>query len=220
MRPSGDPRELDALAHELADDLDRSETGWLPTFGDQRWPCDHAPAASALLLHGRLRKDPRTLAAGEKLVARLEAALSQPGGFPTRVLPSGAIAEATPRGTAMAWTAGFLLAGGPPGLARRFAERTVDTFCDRRLGGFACREYPRGVDRPADAASGPILLGYGVASSALALAATRALETADAHRALLATVRLADARRVIGDTQRRRLENAIYAWGVTARPWD
>jgi hypothetical protein len=199
---------FDALAASLAADLDR---GWVATYGpDQIWPCDHAPAASALRLHGRLRGNSASALAADHLVARLRALVAA---FPTRVDRTGKIVDPTERGTALAFTAGFLLPGQPE-TAALFATRFV-SHCDRAVVS-ACREWPRGTDHAPDPASGPIIAGYSVGATALGLAATRAL-AGEWNAALLHTAEAMGAGTL--DSGRQALESAFYRWGQTARPW-
>src|SRR5688572_26382304 len=164
---------FDALADEVAADLEQSRIGYLPSFGTKMiWPCDHAPAASGLVLHAALRGGERSGRAGEALVQRLLGDLRRKGGFPTRVLPSGKLIEPTPRGTTHAWTAAFLGLGAPDA-GRAFSMELFQKFCDRNAAFTACREWPRGVNRPGDGASGPLISGYGIGPSALAVAAAQ-----------------------------------------------
>jgi hypothetical protein len=201
---------FDALAESLADDL---AGGWRASYGtDQIWPCDHAPAASVLRLHAQLRRSPRSAAAADAVAARLRAALD--AGFPTRVGRRGEAIERESRGTALAFTAGFLLPA-EPALARAFAERLVER-CDR-TGLAACREWPRGIERPGDTASGAIKNGYAVGATALALAATRALDDPGWNQALLDTVEALGGGSL--DARRQPLELALVRWGQTAASW-
>src|SRR5262245_21917090 len=199
----------DALADDLARDL---ATGWLPSYGpDERWPCDHAPALSTLRLHAKLRRSDRSAHAATELADRFRAALATSTGFPTSVGRSG---DPTQRGTALAFVAGFTLPGDPE-VASTFAARLI-TICDRTPVA-ACREWPRGIDHPADSASGPLLQGYSVGATALALAATRALADTEWNAALLRTARTAGSDRL--DPRTQTLESAYLRWGETARSW-
>ena len=220
LEPGGARSALfDAQAVALARDLAASPAGWLPTYGkDELWACDHAPAAAALLLHGRLRGDDRTAAAGQRLVKALVGLRAAPGGFPTRIKPSGEIVGATPRGVAMAWTAGFLL-HGDPAAATGFAADFVARFCERLAAVAACREWPRGVTGKADADSGPIVQGLGMGASALGLAATRALADDGWHAALLRAADLAGIGEIRKSSDLYGLEKAIDLWGRTAVSW-
>ncbi|HEY3359107.1 MAG TPA: hypothetical protein VGQ83_38010, partial [Polyangia bacterium] len=133
--------ELDALAAGLAADLERSRSGLLPTYGTtDLYPSDHAPAAAALLLHGRLRGSAASTRAGAALTARLLWLLHRRGGFPTRVTPPGATAVGV-RGTPLAFTASFLLAAEPAAARRR--ERAARRGLRRRRDRARHRRDPR-----------------------------------------------------------------------------
>jgi hypothetical protein len=208
---------FDALAHDLAGDLE--STHWLPSFGkDHIWPCDHAPAASALALHGKLRSDPRSIKASATLIGRIEALRQGPGGFSTRVNADGKAIEGMPRGTAMAWTAAFLRHGAPD-IADAFARDFVERFCERPLGMGACREWPKNVEGKADAASGPIVRGFGVGATALGLAAVHGLPGSDWFDLLSRTAQAGGIDKVLAHPEKAPLEVAIALWGRTARSW-
>lgn len=214
----GDHSLVDPLADAVAQDLERSAAGWLPSFGRRIWPCDHAPAAAALLLHAGGRDDARAArwrAAGQATRDRLVTLLDAPRGFTTRIDARGRPLEPLPRGTALAFTAGFLL-HADRALAARFAQVLADDFCDSFGPVAACREHPRGVHRRADAASGPITHGYGAGASALGIGASRALAPVRLHTQLVAGADAAGVGRFLAEPERFRLENAIYFWGRTA----
>jgi hypothetical protein len=221
---------FDTLARAVAADVTRAgaEGRWVESFRGAYWPCDSAPAAAGLLLHGALRHDEATSAAGRALAARLEALRTAPGGFVTRVDKKGGAIEKTPRGTTMAWTAAFLaLAGAPEG--RSFADDFVARFCSApaKVRGLsapaACREWPRGQDRKPDAVSGPIVEGWGTGASALGIAATRANGRGDWATPLTALAELFEAAGavpgVLPTVKQGPLEQAILRWGAGARPW-
>ncbi len=216
----------DALAREIAADVDAAAPAFVESFRKQHWPCDSSPAAAGLVLHGALRGDERTRAAGLALVQRLEERRRAKGGFVTRVDGKGKALEATPRGTVMAWSAGFLgLAGVPE--AKAFADDLFERFCGRDVLVFgvkapaACREWPRGDDRKPDAVSGPIVDGQGTGASALAIAAFRITgRTEDAQRLTSLAAIAAPALELMGRPARQGpLERAILLWGAAARSW-
>jgi len=209
----------DALAREVASSLSKSPAGFLPTYGTALvWPCDHAPAASGLLLHGELRKDEETAAAGREMVTRLRALLKRRRGFPAQILPSGEAVVSTPRGAAVAWTAGFLRIGDPD-TSRAFADAFFIQFCDADYGYLACREWPRGVKGWEDADSGPIIAGYGTAASALGLGAARGSSHPEYEGQLARTAEVAGVGVYLSTPRQYPLENAIYFWARTVRPW-
>lgn len=217
---------FDVHARALAADVEGAAPAFVESFRGAYWPCDSAPAAAGLLLHGTLRGDERTLAAGGHLAQRLEDLRALPAGFVTRVDRTGKVLEALPRGTVLAWTAGFLAVAGAP-QARAFADDLFTRFCDRdvRVLGLvapaACREWPRGVDRGPDAVSGPIIDGQGTGASALAIGAMRATGRGEDAEKLTGLASLAQAGlALVGKTVRTGpLERAILRWGASARPW-
>ncbi|WP_240356727.1 hypothetical protein [Myxococcus eversor] len=213
---------FDALAARLVEAL--SKQLLMPSFGKSVWPCDSAPAAAGLLLHGRLRGNAESLAMGERLTARLVELAALPSGFPTKMNAKGRLVEPTPRGTTLAWTGAFL-AMGSHSSAATFTTALVKGYCDRPGGELlpfaACREWPRGVNGRQDAASGPLLHGgYSVGASALAIAATRLSPEHRAwHQDLLNAAREMGIRPMLEKPHMHPLETALYWWGANARPW-
>ncbi|MCY1073201.1 hypothetical protein [Archangium lansingense] len=209
---------FDALAAQTVEAF--SKQPLLPSFGESIWPCDNALAASGLLLHGRLRGNEASRAAGERLAAHLVKLLESPGGFPTQVDAKGRILKKTPRGTVLAWSAAFLAMSGHPG-ASTFANVLLKDFCERVFpGAAACREWPRGVERAADAASGPIIGGYGQGATALAIAATRASEElAGWHTDLRTTAVLGGIQKHVSQPGKYPLETTLYVWASGLRSW-
>ncbi len=212
---------FDALSQQLVEAFAKQPL--LPSFGSTIWPCDNALAASGLMLHGRLRGNEASRAAGERLIAHLLRLAETPTGFPTQVDAKGRLTEKTPRGSALAWTAGFLGMSGHPA-ARTFADVLVRDFCDHpselAMGVAACREWPRGVNRGADASSGPIIQGYGQGATALALAATRASEELRSwHKDLRLLAVLAGIDSYLSRPAQYPLETALYLWATGLEPW-
>lgn len=211
---------FDALAARTVEDF--AHQPLLPSFGTSIWPCDNALAASGLLLHGRLRGVEASRAMGERLATHLGTLLQQPGGFPTQVDAKGHRVEKLPRGSTLAWTAAFLTMSGHPA-ARAFADVLLKDFCER-LALFpkaaACREWPRGVERPADAASGPLVSGYAQGTTALAIAATRAAEALRPwHLDLRTTAVLGGIQEQLSQPTLHPLETALYLWATDLSPW-
>lgn len=216
---------FDSLALAVTHDVEAAAPAFVESFHLAYWPCDSAPAATGLMLHGALRHDAVTGAAGLRLAQRLEALRTARAGFATRVDGAGKVIEATPRGTVMAWTAGFLSLAQPE-LGRAFAEDFLARFCgsDVRILGvvvpMSCREWPRGVDRPPDAVSGPIIQGQGTGASALGIAALRATGHGAEADKLTSLSTMTRQLAVVGAPVRvGALERAILAWGASARPW-
>jgi hypothetical protein len=213
---------FDGLAAQLVEALSRQLL--LPSFGRSIWPCDSAPAAAGLLLHGRLRGNADSQAAGERLIARLVELADLPTGFPAKVDAKGRLVEPTQRATTLAWTGAFLAMASHPA-ARRFTATLVDGYCDHPAGGAlplaACREWPRGVKGREDSASGPLVFGgYSLGASALAIAATRLSgEHGQWHLHLLNAAREMGIRTTLEQPRKHPLEASLYWWGTTVRPW-
>ncbi|MEO1171164.1 MAG: hypothetical protein AAFX94_03815 [Myxococcota bacterium] len=198
----------DALAQSLVRDL---EQGWLESFPGKRYPCDHAPAAAALALHGV--RSVESARAADQLVARIEALL-QPG-YPSQVDARGR-SRGPVRATAYGFTAAFLNATHPSAAAR-FAEALFGRFCrvQSRLALAGCRERAEGPD-PKDSAAGPQLAGFSVGATALALLAGIALPSHPMTRALRRSRSLLDGSLNARD---HPLASAILAYADHGRPW-
>jgi hypothetical protein len=211
---------FDGLAQSLVDDY--AKRALLPSYGAAIWPCDNAIAVAALSLHGRLRANAASAKTAETVAELLASLLDRKRGFPTRVDAQGHLLEATARGSALAWATVFLSMGGV-GESARFADTLLVGFCDRMVVGdrqlAACREWPRGVARGPDVTSGPILRGYGVAASALAIAATHGAGREVWHQSLLNTGYAVGLAGITAAPRRYPLENAILAWASSVQPW-
>lgn len=217
-------RGFDALAAEVRADVDAAAPAFVESFKGQYWPCDSSPAAAGLLLHGALTGSLESTRAGQRLVARLEALRRAEGGFITRVDATGRALETKPRGTVLAWTAGFLSLADPVA-GRAFADDFYGRFCDAGVVVLgvtlpaSCREWPRDVDGRPDAVSGPIVDGQGTGATALGIAALRASgRPADADQ-LTATAALVEVMPAARGLAVGPLERSILAWGAVARPW-
>jgi hypothetical protein len=209
---------FDGVATSLAADL-AIGLGWLPSYGpDDIYPCDHAPAVSALRLHAMFRGNAATERAADALAIRIRDLLGGAGGFPTRLTAKGAVADAGPRGTTLAFAAGFLLPGQPQ-LAGAFADELVTSRCARGSGtAIGCREWPAGERHKPDATSGPIAKdGTAPGATAFAMAATRALATSDWNADLVAAARAAGTGTL--DPAKHPFALALVLWGETARSW-
>ncbi|WP_237078110.1 hypothetical protein [Myxococcus xanthus] len=222
MQDAASTALFDALASQVVKALEHQLL--LPSFSTSIWPCDSAPAAAALLLHGRLRGHAPSEAAAERLIARLVELSALPSGFPTQVDAKGLVVERTQRATTLAWTGAFLAMAEHPA-AGTFTATLVRDYCARPAGSLlplaACREWPRGVKGKEDSASGPLVFGgYSVGASALAIAATRLSDTHGTwHAHLVNAAREMGINDILSRPGKRPLETVLYVWGTTIRPW-
>jgi len=213
-------RLFDGLAADLVADYQHHD--YLPSYRDASWPCDNAIAAAALALHGRLRHNDASRVTAHALAARLNALRQSRHGFVTQLNSKGRRVAGTPRGSAIAWATAFLKQGDFDEAAP-FATSLLRDFCDEALvlnqPLAACREWPRGVDRGPDATSGPIVSGYGVAASALAIAATHGSAHEAFAQMLIDTATLAGLAGMTAEPEHYLLENVIFAWARSVRAW-
>ena len=91
------------------------------------------------------------------------------------------------RGCAMSWTIRYMAAFAPK-RARTLWDRFVKKYEVSAWLLAGLREWPPGVDRPADLDSGPIVMGVGVAATAFAVGASRAVGDDERHRRLVRTM--------------------------------
>lgn len=162
----------------------------LPSFAGvaARWPADQAAALYAVhrydALHGT------DLA--EKPVAAWLEWMDAHGTDPETGLHRSEIAGATatgayPRGCALSWTVAYASAFAPD-RAQAWWTATQAHYGTSVAGMWGLREWPRGVDGPVDADSGPIVLSMGAAATALGIRAARSVGDEASARSYLRTV--------------------------------
>ncbi len=170
-----DPRLHAALSKRLAAMSLADQYAIAPSYGafPDRWPADQSATLASLGRHDAAHGSallPRPLAAFRAVMTTKAA---QPGGLPRSELARARRSSKHPRGCANSFIARYLAEVDPPLAATWWAAyRKAWLVPIAGLRGF--REWPPGVDGPADADSGPILLGVGMAASALGIAAARA----------------------------------------------
>lgn len=183
---AGDPGGacLDAALHRrvaeaLAQRSLAEPLAHVPSYPDvrARWPADQSATLAALarydrahgtqLLGAPLRRYAAVLAEHTARAARAD---SLPPSELTGAIATGPL----PRGCALSFTVRYLAEADAPAARALWQRYRAAFLVDGPLvSGF--REWPPGVERPADADSGPIVLGIGTAASALGIAAARAM---------------------------------------------
>jgi hypothetical protein len=210
---------LDALARGLASHLTDKPTHLLPSYGDRVWPADNEVIATALALYlDRLDGD-RAVVPGLRALQRSLADLERDGLPPSEIEPRRLRGREVPRGCALSWTVAMRAQHDRAGARRLYDAYRARFFVDwGALVGF--REWPPGVDRPADSDSGPIVLGIGVAASGIGLGAARLAGATDDEGRLRATS-IGAGMPLIERTPGRDgwTPRAMALWGRGARPW-
>jgi hypothetical protein len=170
----------EALHRRIVEGLVKSSlqdpTGITSSFANkrERWPADQAATLAAI---GRFDAGHGTQLVDGPLAryrAHLTKAVDDKTGLPwseARGVGTGKL----PRGCALTFSVRYL-AEVDGALAKSWWTALLDNYLVdyALLVGF--REWPPGVDRPADADSGPIVRGVGAAATAFGIAAARAMD--------------------------------------------
>ncbi|MFC8824293.1 hypothetical protein ACFT9I_02925 [Streptomyces sp. NPDC057137] len=204
--------------------FDDSESPYLTAYPGQAWPVDSTVAVASLRLHDSLlparftgtverwldgvrqRLDPRT---------RL---------LPHRVTPDTGDPVEVARGTSQSIIQRFLVEIEPV-----FAREQYMIFRDRYvvtpLGlGPTTREYPEGMDGPADVDSGPLPLGVSLSATVVTLGAAQVQGDASLAEGIANYGELLGVPVSTPWTKRYAfglipIGDAFVAWSKTARPW-
>jgi hypothetical protein len=204
--------------HKLFDELSSAHqsSALLPSYANRVWPADNEIAAAALFLYSNQNPESEDAKRGYESVSRALAALEVDGLPPSEVKPISFEAKDVPRGCALSWTVAFRSYRDAESAKRLYRVYREQFFVS--LGpvtGF--REWPRGVERAADADSGPIIAGIGAAASAIGIgAASRAGESKDVA-SLLRVARAAGLQNMENTRNDKWLERAIALWGRNVR---
>lgn len=182
-----------ALARDLAERSVSDPFGTVPSYREAtlRWPADQTA-----LLAGLHRAD---VAHGwtfhEAPVKRFLEVIDERGlhrsGLPVSELTGAGPGARYPRGCAQSFISRYFAEVEPTRTAAWWKTYRAH-FLERlplSIAGF--REWPRGVERASDIDSGPIVLGIGVAASALGISAAKAQgDTALAHQLEVSAARV------------------------------
>lgn len=229
LRPAGerDPAQTRRFADDsaaLGAAFDDSDSPYLTAYPGQAWPVDSTVAIASLRLHDSLlparftgtverwldgvrqRLDPRT---------RL---------LPHRVTPGTGDPVEVARGTSQSIIQRFLVEIEPD-----FAREQYTIFRDRYvvspLGlGPTTREYPEGMDGPADVDSGPLPLGVSLSATVVTLGAAQVQGDASLAEGIANYGELLGVPVSTPWTKRYAfglipIGDAFVAWSKTARPW-
>ena len=188
----------------------KSATRNLESYPGRIWPVDNLMALEALRIHDDLYKT----GYGDA-VARWTEYMSVRRDETTGLLPSqidgtGKVVDG-PRGSALSWSLAIL-----PTIAPELASEQYGRYrgwLGRSMGMAGFREYPPGVERPADADSGPIVGGLGMAASGLGIAAAKANGDTETFMELSKSYERSHLGGFV------LLVDELALWGQTLTPW-
>ena len=222
-----DPGELRRFAEDsaaLGAAFDAASSPFLTAYPGQAWPVDSTVAVASLRLHDAVlpaRYDGTVKRWLDGVRQRLD---PRTGLLPHRVDPMTGYPVEVARATSQSVIQRFLV-DVDADFAREQYLRFRREFVASPLGlGPAVREYPRGLDGPADVDSGPLPLGVSLSATVVTIGAAQAQRDAPLAAALANYGELAG---VPVDTPSRKryafgllpIGDAFLAWSKTARPW-
>ena len=229
LQPAGlrDPAELRRFADDsaaLGAAFDASASPYLAAYPGQAWPVDSTVAMASLRLHDTLLPA-RFGGTVERWLRGVRQRLDpRTGLLPHRVGPGTGDPVEVARGTSQSLIQRFLVDVDPAFAGEQYL-RFRDQYVVSPLGlGPAVREYPGGVDGPADVDSGPLPLGVSLSATVVTIGA------AQVHGDAPLAAALANYGELVGlpvDTPWTKryafgllpLGDAFLAWSKTARPW-
>jgi hypothetical protein len=172
-RNAAEAARFESDSAELGAAFDESATPFLQSYPGRAWPVDSTVAMASLSLHDKLFP-PRYDATAIRWVAGVRANLDPSTGLVphTADIDTGGPASGA-RGTSLSLINRFLPEIDPEFSTEQYV-RFRELFLDRPLAlGPAVREYPDGVDGPADVDSGPLPLGISLSATVVTLGAAR-----------------------------------------------
>ncbi|MFD5753053.1 hypothetical protein [Streptomyces sp. NPDC127033] len=233
LQPAGrrDPAEVrrfTADSAELGAAFDASASPYLAAYPGQAWPVDSVVAMASLRLHDTLlpaTTGPRYGKTAERWLQGVRGRLDpRTGLLPHRVDPVDGTPAEVARGSSQSLVQRFLVDIDPDFAAEQYA-RFRERYVVSPLGlGPTVREYPRGLDGPADVDSGPLPLGVSLSATVVTIGAAQVHGDAPLAGALANYSELAGLPVRTPWTKRYAfglvpVGDAFLAWSKTARPW-
>ncbi|TDC86583.1 hypothetical protein E1292_47770 [Nonomuraea deserti] len=229
LQPEGrrDPAELrrfEAGSAAIGAAFGAATSPFLEAYPGQAWPVDSTVAVASLRLHDALLPPRFGRTVHDWLREVRERLDPRTGLLPHRADPvTGEPAEVA-RGTSQSMIQRFLVDIDPAFAAEQYT-RFRDRYVVTPLGlGPAVREYPEGLDGPADVDSGPLPLGVSLSATAVTLGAAQVHGDAPLAEALAGYGELAGL--PVGTPWTKRyafgllpIGDSFLAWSKTARPW-
>ncbi|MER6088889.1 hypothetical protein [Streptomyces bluensis] len=229
LQPAGhrDPGEVRRFARDsgaLAAAFGASQSPYLEAYPGQAWPVDSTVAIASLRLHDALLPG-RFAETVQRWVREVRGRLDpRTGLLPHRADPDTGDPIEVARGSSQSLIQRFLI-----DIDQDFAGEQYLRFRDRYIAsplglGPAVREYPDGMDGPADIDSGPLPLGVSLSASVVTIGAAQVHGDVPLAAALAGVSELAGLPVDTPWTKRYAfglipVGDAFLAWSKTARPW-
>jgi len=229
LQPAGqrDPAELRRFTDDsaaLGAAFDASASPYLTAYPGQAWPVDSTVAMASLRLHDTLLAA-RFGGTVERWLRGVRERLDpRTGLIPHRVDPRTGDPVEGARGSSQSVILRFLVDVDPV-FAREQYLRFRDRYVVCPLGlGPVVREYPDGMDGPADVDSGPLPLGVSLSATVVTIGAAQVHGDASLAAAMASYGELAGMPVDTPWTKRYAfgllpVGDAFLAWSKTARPW-
>jgi hypothetical protein len=229
LQPAGhrDPAEVRRITRDsaaLGAAFDASQSPYLEAYPGQAWPVDSTVAIASLRLHDSLLPDGFTETVQRWLSEVRRRLDPRTGLLPHRADPGTGDPIEVARGTSQSMIQRFLIDIDPVFAGEQYL-RFRDRYITSPLGlGPAVREYPDGMDGPADVDSGPLPLGVSLSASVVTIGAAQVHGDAPLASALAGVSELAGLPIDTPWTKRYAfgllpVGDAFLAWSKTARPW-
>ncbi|MFE7439048.1 hypothetical protein ACFU7X_01040 [Streptomyces chartreusis] len=224
QRDAGEERQFARDSAELGAAFDASSSPYLESYPGQAWPVDSTVAIASLRLHDLLLPDRfgRTV---QRWLREVQERLDPNTGLlPHRVDPGTGQPTEVARGTSQSLIQRFLIDVDPAFAASQYS-RFSNRYITSPLGlGPTVREYPYGMEGPADIDSGPLPLGVSLPASVVTIGTAQVHGDARLAAALAGVSELAGVPIDTPWTKRYALGllpvgDAFLAWSKTARPW-
>ncbi|MBL8935475.1 MAG: hypothetical protein JNM69_13045 [Archangium sp.] len=205
------------LARALRHRFDASPTALIETYPAETYVPDNVVAIAGLSLLDRCRGEPTS----SKTITRFLTVMRR-----ERLDPKTGVLVFAPgqqgRGSGAAWMAYFLTFIDEDFARAQTAALFSEFGVELPLGGFAIREWPRGVDRGGDVDSGPLLFGLSPSATGFAFAGAAFFSNSKRLHQLLVPAEVVGTS--IGFDHRRALfaplvGDAIMLATRTATPW-
>jgi hypothetical protein len=224
QRDSAELRRFTDDSAALGAAFDASTSPYLAAYPGQAWPVDSTVAMASLRLYDTLLPA-RFASTVDRWLRGVRQRLDpRTGLIPHRVdLDTGDPVEVA-RASSQSVIQRFLI-DVDPAFAREQYLRFRDNYVVSPLGlGPAVREYPDGVDGPADVDSGPLPLGVSLSATVVSIGAAQVQGDAPLAEALANYGELAGLPFDTPWTKRYTfgllpVGDAFLAWSKTARPW-